>query len=115
MRAQPPLHQFADIAQAMHGDQTKIDEAKTFLINFLIHLRGSGEPITYRMVCILCYMLQFRFLMTKDKYFHAEHTILSVIRFELEKGLRLFCLSVFFFHFLILCFFKFDAIASNHN
>ncbi|XP_027234374.1 transforming growth factor-beta receptor-associated protein 1 isoform X1 [Penaeus vannamei] len=49
MRAQPPLHQFADIAQAMHGDQTKIDEAKTFLINFLIHLRGSGEPITYRM------------------------------------------------------------------
>lgn len=49
MRAQPPLHQIADISQAMHGDQAKIGRAKAFLLNFLIHLRNSGEPITYRM------------------------------------------------------------------
>ncbi|KAG7163807.1 Transforming growth factor-beta receptor-associated protein 1-like [Homarus americanus] len=49
MRAQPPLHHLADIAQAMHGDQTKIEEAKSFLSNYLLHLRTLGEPITYRM------------------------------------------------------------------
>ncbi|XP_066960636.1 transforming growth factor-beta receptor-associated protein 1-like [Macrobrachium rosenbergii] len=49
MRAQPPLHHIADISQAMHGDQTKIEQAKEFLLNFLIQMRNSGEPVTYRM------------------------------------------------------------------
>lgn len=49
MRAQPPLHQIADIAQAMHNDQTKIEEAKSFLNSYLLYLRSLGEPITYRM------------------------------------------------------------------
>lgn len=76
MRAQPPLHQFADVAQAMHGDQTKIDEAKSFLINFLIHLRGSGEPITYRMVWILYYFMSYATIQVsvmskQEKYFHV--------------------------------------------
>ncbi|XP_045583732.2 transforming growth factor-beta receptor-associated protein 1 [Procambarus clarkii] len=48
MRAQPPLHHIADIAQAMHGDQNKIEDAKTFLFGYLLHLRNFGEPIMYR-------------------------------------------------------------------
>ncbi|KAK7068882.1 transforming growth factor, beta receptor associated protein 1 [Halocaridina rubra] len=49
MRMQPPLHHIADISQAMHGDKSKIGEAKAFLLNYLIHLRNSGDPITYRL------------------------------------------------------------------
>ncbi|KAK8726458.1 hypothetical protein OTU49_010260 [Cherax quadricarinatus] len=49
MRAQPPLHHLADITQAMHGDQNKIEDAKRFLSGYLLHLRSLGEPIMCRL------------------------------------------------------------------
>lgn len=47
-RVQPPLHQLADISQAMHGNQEKIADAKTFMLSFLLHLRYLGD-LTHRM------------------------------------------------------------------
>ncbi|KAK3864441.1 hypothetical protein Pcinc_029874 [Petrolisthes cinctipes] len=47
IRSQPPLHHMADISQAMQGDQIKVQEAKAFLLNYLLQCRQQ-DPHSFR-------------------------------------------------------------------